>query len=264
MNQQDSKSLAAENQEAETDEGTQFEKSLLELKDLCSHLRRAANYCETSFSNAKEKRTVVENTKEYISRAVVTVVDHLGSVSANLECRLLNTNSVSETELRIDSLKERIGTWEKYSHLLALRSHCWNADFPRYHCRYILPPSPGLQRTNTTVSRQIAARTAEFQTGEVPLFLYTHNCKPSLVENPTSDESSEKRKSFSIPVLPVRDGLPVKYQHPNFHFQESPKLKRSMLSWKLAQNKDLRSVFIRRGGSRSKDYTALSALSLHE
>lgn len=139
MHQQDSKSLAAEDQEAQTDDGTQFEKSLLELKDLCSHLRGAANYCETSFLNAKDKRAVVENTKEYISRAVVTVVDHLGSVSANLECRLLVTNSVSETELRIDNLKQRLGTCEKYSHLLALRYHCWNADFPRYHGRYILP-----------------------------------------------------------------------------------------------------------------------------
>lgn len=50
--------------------------------------------------------SVVENTKEYLCRAVVTVVDHLGSVSANLECRISKTNSFSDAELRIDSLKQ--------------------------------------------------------------------------------------------------------------------------------------------------------------
>lgn len=50
--------------------------------------------------------SVVENTKEYICRAVVTVVDHLGSVSANLECQLSQADGFSDTELRIDSLNQ--------------------------------------------------------------------------------------------------------------------------------------------------------------
>ena len=48
----------------------------------------------------------VENTKEYICRAVVTVVDHLGCVSNNLDYLLFKNNSSSETELRIDCLKQ--------------------------------------------------------------------------------------------------------------------------------------------------------------
>lgn len=48
----------------------------------------------------------MENTKEYICRAVVTVVDHLGSVSANLECQLSQADGFSDTELRIDSLNQ--------------------------------------------------------------------------------------------------------------------------------------------------------------
>lgn len=49
---------------------------------------------------------VIENTKEYLCRAIVTVVDHLGSVSANLEHQLSETDSVSETELRMNNLKQ--------------------------------------------------------------------------------------------------------------------------------------------------------------
>lgn len=109
---------------------------------------------------------MVDSTKEYIRRAVVTVVDHLGSVSANLECRLMKTDPVSETELRIDSLKQvgncillwphssnyalgklvmsfccmqRLGTCQHYSHLFALTTNSWNDDFPRHHPRYISP-----------------------------------------------------------------------------------------------------------------------------
>ena len=48
----------------------------------------------------------MENTKEYICRAVVTVVDHLGSASANLDCRISQTNAFSEAEFRINCLKQ--------------------------------------------------------------------------------------------------------------------------------------------------------------
>lgn len=48
----------------------------------------------------------MDNTKEYVCRAVVTVVDHLGCVSANLNGLISETNAFSETELRIDCLKQ--------------------------------------------------------------------------------------------------------------------------------------------------------------
>jgi hypothetical protein len=50
--------------------------------------------------------SVVENTKEYICRAVVSVVDHLGTVSTNLNCCISQTNAFSEAELRISCLKQ--------------------------------------------------------------------------------------------------------------------------------------------------------------
>ncbi|GFY96359.1 hypothetical protein Acr_11g0006650 [Actinidia rufa] len=58
---QDSKPSFHENPEAELDrddddDSTRFNKSLQELKDLCSQLHYAANYCETSFLNAEHRR----------------------------------------------------------------------------------------------------------------------------------------------------------------------------------------------------------------
>lgn len=48
----------------------------------------------------------VENTREYICRAMVTVVDHLGNISANLDIRLTSFDRFAEAELRIHSLKQ--------------------------------------------------------------------------------------------------------------------------------------------------------------
>lgn len=50
--------------------------------------------------------SIVENTKEYICRAVVTMVDHLGNVSSNLTSLLSQASSITNIELRINSLKQ--------------------------------------------------------------------------------------------------------------------------------------------------------------
>jgi hypothetical protein len=49
---------------------------------------------------------VLESTKEYLCRAVVAVVDHLGCVSANLNNNISNNCAFSEAELRINCLKQ--------------------------------------------------------------------------------------------------------------------------------------------------------------
>ncbi|KAI3446988.1 hypothetical protein Pfo_003653 [Paulownia fortunei] len=232
------------------DNATEFDKSLQELRDLSSQLYHAADYCETTFFKAEDKRIVVETTKEYISRAVVTVVDHLGSISTNLESCLSISNSIPETEHKIDILKLRIVTCQQHSHKLALARFYWSADFSRYHCRYILPPLSD-SATTKVVSRDtkggIEAKSeneGQFETD--PLFLHTFYYKPSLVENSTRD--MEKKNGFSPAVLPVRDGLSIlpKAEQSTFQFQEAQKLKRSMISWKLMHNNDITSL-IRRG-----------------
>ncbi|KAK4430827.1 hypothetical protein Salat_0844400 [Sesamum alatum] len=194
----------------------------------------------------------METTKEYISRAVATVVDHLGGISANLEYCLCKSSSIPQTEDRIDMLKLRIGTCQQQSHKLALERFYWTADFSRHHCRYILPPSED-SLTKNVESRctegDVEAegeRPNQFETEE-PLFLHTYNCKPSLqVENSKMDTV---KNSECLPlVLPVHDRLAIlpKAEQSTFQFQEEQKLKRNMINWKVMQNKDITSL-IRRG-----------------
>lgn len=117
---------------------------------------------------------VVENTKEYICRALVTVVDHLGNVSANLDNCIPNPFAFSEAELRINTLKQvslfssinfqqavylivivfslccivqRLLSCELYVHKLALNRVKWNPALTIYHRRYLSArncPEPSL------------------------------------------------------------------------------------------------------------------------
>ncbi|KAL0427029.1 UNVERIFIED_CONTAM: putative protein ABIL5 [Sesamum latifolium] len=205
-----------------------LEKSVQELRDFSSQVYRAADHCESSFLNTQDKRIVLETTKEYISRAVVTVVDHLGGISANLEYSLRNSDSIPQTEHKIDMLKLRIGTCQQQFHKLALERFYLTADFSRHHCRYILPPSKdsGTKNVESRCAKgDVQAdeeKRNEFETEE-PLFLHTYNCKPSLqVENSKTD--MVKSNEFSSPVLPVNDRLAIlpKAEQSTFQFQSFP------------------------------------------
>lgn len=50
--------------------------------------------------------SVVDDTKEYICKSMVTVIDHLGNVSSNLDDLISHTNAFSEAELRIQCLQQ--------------------------------------------------------------------------------------------------------------------------------------------------------------
>ncbi|XP_059431791.1 probable protein ABIL5 isoform X2 [Corylus avellana] len=222
---------------------TRFDKSLQELRHLRAQLHYAADYSETTFLNAKDKKIVMENTKEYICRAVVSVVDHLGTVSTSLNFCISQTNAFSEAELRINCLKQRLLVCEQYAHKLALTQLRWSENLTRHHRRYLSKPTANVEKACE------GSRDTDDKTGggfidqhelvreqEIPLFLYTYTQKPSL----------EKGNRDLAVVLPVRDGLSVLSKrsiNPTFHFQVTQKIGRHRRS--SVQRGDILS-FIRR------------------
>ncbi|KAJ1393519.1 hypothetical protein SESBI_34882 [Sesbania bispinosa] len=185
------KSCSHENTEAdaEVEECMRFNKSLQELRELRSQLQHAADYCETTFSKSEEKREMVENTKEYICKTMVTVVDHLGNVSANLEGLISQTNAISEADIRIQCLNQRLLLYEQYARKFALTKMQWSENLPRFHPRYLLS-TPAVEKS----SSEKLTRDSESQTPskmevkhipeteeDLPLFLYTH--KPPSAQN---------------------------------------------------------------------------------
>ncbi|XP_015571665.2 probable protein ABIL5 isoform X1 [Ricinus communis] len=218
------------NSENESENVMRFDKSLQELRDLRSQLHYAADYCESTFLNAKEKKMVVDSTKEYVCRAVVAVVDHLGCVSANLNRSISNTNEFSEAELRIDTLKQRLLSCEKYAHKVALTRVRWHPNMPKFHRRYLSKPAIiSVGKSNEDVKKMEPSSVAceniidkrGFEAADLPLFLYTCTQKSSFSRN-SSTKTIDKDDSSSALVLPVRDGVSIlsKDLNPTFHFQQ--------------------------------------------
>ncbi|XP_022751706.1 probable protein ABIL5 [Durio zibethinus] len=219
--------------EEDSDDGFRFDKSLQELRDLRSQLHYAADYCETTFLNSEEKKAVVENTKEYICKAVVTFVDHLGNVSANLNHCISKTNAFSEAELRINCLKQRLLSCEQFAHKLALARVQWNPNLPRHHRRYLSASTIATVEKSNEDSRSrvsIAPSPArlvhkhEPDIEGVPLFFFTCTGNPALSKSPLLRSNFDEYDSDSA-LVPVRDGLSILSKDSNltFHFQQGNK-----------------------------------------
>ncbi|RZB95120.1 putative protein ABIL5 isoform C [Glycine soja] len=164
---------------------------LQELRELRSELHKAAEYCETKFSQSEDKSDVVDNTKEYICRTMVTVVDHLGNVSANLDGLISHTNAFSEAELRIQCLQQRLLSCEQYARKLALAKLQWNENSLRFHPRYLSTPpletsssKKVIRDSESQVPLKLEDKDAPETYEDLPLFMYTHkppvqNLKPT-------------------------------------------------------------------------------------
>ncbi|KAF5805319.1 putative ABI family protein [Helianthus annuus] len=125
--------------QSESENDTKFCKSLQDLNDLCSQLHFAADSYQSTFLNSNQKQLVLNNTKEYIQNALVTVVDHLGSVSANLDHHLSKTVSIHQAEVKINILNQKLLTCQDYSHKIALAKVSERENHPKHNSRYIKP-----------------------------------------------------------------------------------------------------------------------------
>ncbi|XP_039071670.1 probable protein ABIL5 [Hibiscus syriacus] len=240
--------------EDDSGQGFRFDKSLQELRDLRSQLHYAADYCKTTFLNTEDKKIVVETTKEYICKAVVTFVDHLGNVSANLNHSISQSDSLTEAELRINSLQQRLFSWEQFAHKLALTRVKWNPILPRHHRRYLSAPTMAtVEKSYENPRVPVAASPAklinkhELDADGVPLFLFTCTDKPSLSKSPPLKSYFDESDSDST-LVPVRDGLSLlsKGSSPAFHFQQgNKKLGRKGLYGKVFPSGDILAFFRR-------------------
>ncbi|XP_061343896.1 probable protein ABIL5 [Gastrolobium bilobum] len=226
--------------DAEAEESLRFDKSLQELRELRCQLHNAADYCETTFSKSEEKTDVLENTKDYICRTMVTVVDHLGNVSANLEGLISQTNAFSDAELRIQCLKQRLVSCEQYARKAGLTRMQWSENVPRFHPRYLSSTPPLGSSSSKKLIRgsesQVASKIEDNHVPkaheDLPLFMYTYKPRPAQNLTPTTATLNGHNNNLAMAV-PVRDGLSVltKVPNPTFHFQSTKKVGRHRRSF---------------------------------
>ncbi|XP_022144954.1 probable protein ABIL5 isoform X2 [Momordica charantia] len=223
------------NAETEAEEATRFQNALLELKGLRSQLHQAADYCESTFLKTKEKNEVVENTKEYICRAMVTVVDHLGSVTSNLESCISQTNAFNEVELRLSCLNQRLFSCEQYARKLEMSRLRWSEILPRYHPQYVSTVSKNGEKSSQSsrdsidlpFTKTVGNCRPEICTEKpMPVLLYkfyTYNLSPAKNLSPGFTSNKNDKEKTLGGLQRAGDGLSVRSKGPNstFHFQVS-------------------------------------------
>ncbi|GJW57913.1 probable protein ABIL5 isoform X2 [Tanacetum coccineum] len=184
---------------------------MIGLKDLCAQLHHAADSYQSSFLSSNQKQLVIKDTKEYVCRALVTVVDHLGYVSAKLDQHLSKVDSIYQTDAKLSLLN-----LVTISDVLKQ-----NESFSEPKCGKVAK----------SVNEKHEFKVDE----EVPLFLYTCNrYKPSSL--------LEASKS----VVPVRDNLALQPKSEFFQLPDKSKSRRGLLFMKSRRYNEIFSV----GGSR--------------
>ncbi|KAL0310335.1 UNVERIFIED_CONTAM: protein ABIL4 [Sesamum calycinum] len=90
----------------------QFADSLKDLKNIRQQLYSAAQYFESSYNKVDHKQTAVESSKNYVAKALVNTVDHLGSVADKLNGLLdQKANQFSSTTSRVSCIERK--NWDE-------------------------------------------------------------------------------------------------------------------------------------------------------
>ncbi|XP_018684243.2 probable protein ABIL1 isoform X1 [Musa acuminata AAA Group] len=121
-----------------------FVQALQELKNLRPQLYSAAEYCEKSYLRSEQKQMVVDNLKEYGVRALVNVVDHLGTVAYKLtDLSEQQSSDMATVEQKISCLCQQILACQAFTGEECLRQHQLFAATPRHLKHYTLPKFVG-------------------------------------------------------------------------------------------------------------------------
>ncbi|XP_073130639.1 protein ABIL2-like [Henckelia pumila] len=113
-----------------------FASSLKDLKNLREQLYSAAEYFESSYVKENHKHFLVEGSKDYVARALVHTVDHLGSVADKLNKFLdEKANEFSNTSLRFSSIQQRLSTYQGFLDLRSLSKQ----SMIKHHKKYSIP-----------------------------------------------------------------------------------------------------------------------------
>ncbi|KAK9059628.1 hypothetical protein SSX86_020332 [Deinandra increscens subsp. villosa] len=137
---------AASYDEIAMQQSLQFSDSLKAISSFHLHfpipkqLYAAAEYFELSYTNDDQKQLVVDTLKDYAIKALVNTVDHLGAVSCKVNDLLDdNVKEVSQTELRVSCIQQRLGVCQGCSDHEGLSEQSSLINTPKYYKRYILP-----------------------------------------------------------------------------------------------------------------------------
>ncbi|KAL3002109.1 hypothetical protein AAZX31_08G037200 [Glycine max] len=217
------KSLA----DAEVEETMRFEKSLQELRELRSELHKAAEYCETKFSQSEDKMWWTTQKSTYAgpwSLLLIILETFLPILMALflIQMHFLKLSYESNAYNKLLSC-------EQYARKLALAKLQWNENSLRFHPRYLSTPpletsssKKVIRDSESQVPLKLEDKDAPETYEDLPLFMYTH--KPPVQNLKPTTATLNGHINLAM-VAPVKDGLSflTKVSNP-FHFQSTQKV----------------------------------------
>ncbi|PQQ09762.1 protein ABIL2 isoform X1 [Prunus yedoensis var. nudiflora] len=166
-----------------------FSENLNELKNLRKQLYSAAEYFEMSYSKEDQKQLVMETLKDYVLKAVVNTVDHLGLMAYKVNGFLdENVTQVSQTGLRLSCIEQRRRTCQDFVTQGGVFQNSLALKFPKHHRRYILPVAVD------TVGQSALRRSAEEDLYEI-----TATTMREIAPTIVSEEPSASHPAQSTP-----------------------------------------------------------------
>ncbi|KAK4422956.1 protein ABIL2 [Sesamum alatum] len=130
-----------------------FADSLKDLKNLRKQLYSAAEYFESSYGKNDHKQLVIDSSKDYVAKALVSTVDHLGSVADKLN-RFLDekASEFSATKIRFSCIEQRLKMSHGLIDLRGITQHSLMLEAPKHHKRYIVPGAETFQFVNSKLT----------------------------------------------------------------------------------------------------------------
>uniref|UniRef100_A0A0E0JP02 Protein ABIL5 n=1 Tax=Oryza punctata TaxID=4537 RepID=A0A0E0JP02_ORYPU len=182
-----------------------FDGALRELKDLRSQLHQAADCCEKAFLDTEKKKLILESTKGYICDAIVAVIDHLGTVSSKLEHQLQEKIEITQTEKKLNFLKQRLLTCEQYAITLKLLTVRGDIDAIQYHRRYLSQSTGGTKEENGANSRKDDIKLVEYNSPTITGAIRTF--KPYDIQSTTGRERSVATTESESPTTDAKSSF---------------------------------------------------------
>ncbi|XP_031109601.1 protein ABIL3-like [Ipomoea triloba] len=182
--------------------------SLEDLANLRKQLYSAAEYFELSYINDDQKQIVANTLKDYAIKALVSTVDHLGSVTYKANDMLdEKVVEVSGTELRISCVEQRLRTCQEYIDREGLSQQSLVINTPKYCKRYILPVGETRCGLDDEDVRRHFQNAVEATTTDIPESTVGNEQSPS----PSPQLPQQSRSSFSISItMPKKELGPEK------------------------------------------------------
>lgn len=117
-----------------------FADSLKDLKNLREQLYSAAEHFESSFDKEDHKQFLVEKSKDYVAKALVNTVDHLGSVADKLNKFLdQKADEFSDINIRFSCIQQKLNTFQGFIEFRGIPRQLTMVEArPKHHKKYII------------------------------------------------------------------------------------------------------------------------------